>query len=121
MSENILPKSWEYYNGKDISFPKSPQKPILKHSATANEHREHAEKLEAYETAMITYRQERDEYNKLQNERIIEFKNDLFAYFDVSNNPKRELAYSIAYDKGHSCGCSEVYNEFSSIVELIRD
>lgn len=48
------------------------------------------------------------------------FKADLFEEFGVSDNPKRELCYVIAYRSGHSHGYSEIYAEFSDIVELIQ-
>lgn len=48
-----------------------------------------------------------------------EFKNDLFEEFGVANNPKREKAYSFAWEHGHSNGYEEVYHYFSEIVDLI--
>lgn len=36
-------------------------------------------------------------------------------------NPKKEKAYALAYDDGHSYGYSEIYNSFSKYVELIID
>ena len=49
-----------------------------------------------------------------------EFIKDLFDEFGVTDNPKKGLCYSIAYEKGHAYGYSEIYNEFSDIVELIK-
>lgn len=48
-----------------------------------------------------------------------EFINDLFEEFGVQDNPKRHKLYSIAYDRGHSGGFSDVYSVFSDLVELI--
>ncbi len=50
-----------------------------------------------------------------------EFEKDLFEEFGVSDNPKKYKALAYAWDKGHSSGYAEVYNEFSDIVELIKD
>jgi hypothetical protein len=58
-----------------------------------------------------------EEIHKLEEE----FQNDLFQEFAVTDNPKRFKCYSYAWDKGHSHGYSEVYNEFSDVVELIRE
>lgn len=49
------------------------------------------------------------------------FKQDLFEDFSISDNPKREKLYSIAYDKGHSYGYSEIYNVACDLVELIKE
>lgn len=49
-----------------------------------------------------------------------QFKLDLFDEHEVSENPKREKAFEIAWDQGHSAGLSEVASYFSDIVELIK-
>ncbi len=49
-----------------------------------------------------------------------EFKKDLFEYFKVQENPKAKVAYSIAYEYGHSAGFSEILYYFSDIVQLIK-
>ena len=48
------------------------------------------------------------------------WKSDLFKEFGVSDNPKKELCYNLAYEYGHSSGYSEIYNYFSTLVELIK-
>jgi hypothetical protein len=48
------------------------------------------------------------------------FKNDLFEFFDVKDNPKADLLYSKCYDLGHSGGMTEVYSKFDDLVDLIR-
>lgn len=50
-----------------------------------------------------------------------EFRNSLFETFDVVDNPKRDMAFAIAWQKGHSNGYGEVANEFADLVDLIRD
>ena len=60
-------------------------------------------------------------YNAERNEKEQQFKDDLFEEFGVSLNPKKEKAYALAYDDGHSYGYSEIYNSFSKYVELIID
>lgn len=46
-------------------------------------------------------------------------KKDLFEEYGVTNNPKVEQAYSLAYAYGHSCGLNEIQNYFSELVDLI--
>jgi hypothetical protein len=50
-----------------------------------------------------------------------EFVNDLFEEFGVSDNPKRYMAFHLAWEKGHVNGLEEVYNEFYDLVDLIKD
>jgi hypothetical protein len=50
-----------------------------------------------------------------------EFVNDLFENFNVMNNPKKDKAFALAWEKGHANGLEEVYNEFYDLVELIED
>lgn len=49
------------------------------------------------------------------------FKKDLFDEYGVSDAPKREKAFSIAWDRGHSGGFPDVASCFSSLAELIQD
>lgn len=61
-----------------------------------------------------------DDYIK-ENQRLEEmFKSDLFAYHNVTDNPKKDQAYSLAYDRGHSSGYSEIALEFDDLVGLIK-
>jgi|WetSurMetagenome_2_1015567.scaffolds.fasta_scaffold04369_7 hypothetical protein len=48
------------------------------------------------------------------------FKNDLFKYYGVENNPKKDLLFSKAWEFGHSSGYNEVAIYFGDLVELIR-
>lgn len=48
------------------------------------------------------------------------FKQDVFDDLGISDNPKRELLWSKAYERGHSAGMHEVYLIADDLVELIR-
>lgn len=61
-----------------------------------------------------------EDYHAAPNINEEEFIKDLFEEFGVTDNPKNQLCYSIAREKGHAYGFSEVYNEFSDLVELIK-
>jgi hypothetical protein len=69
---------------------------------------------EAYKAHKIQYA---EEVHKLQEE----FINDLFEYYGVKDNPKREAVYALAYEYGHANGYSEICNHFSDLVNLIKD
>ena len=66
------------------------------------------------------YKAARKAYYDDQNELIAEFVRDLFEEFEVHHNPKAQKAYGMAYERGHSGGLEEVYNEFADLVDLIK-
>lgn len=68
---------------------------------------------ESYHTKLNAYR---DDENRLH----AQYKADLFEEHDVTDNPKKDLLYSKAYDLGHSAGYSEVASYFGDLVELIE-
>ena len=56
----------------------------------------------------------------LEQNRLIElFKIDLEIECGTSINPKKDLLYSKAYEKGHSSGLEEIVNQYRDLVELI--
>ena len=61
------------------------------------------------------------DYRKEEHRLYNEFKSDLFEEFGVENNPKREKAFSLAWEYGRSSGYEEVYGYFDELVELIKD
>lgn len=48
------------------------------------------------------------------------FKQDLFKYHGVEDNPKRDECYYKAYERGHHAGFSEIASYFSDLVDLIK-
>ena len=71
-------------------------------------------------TLPFATKSERVEYRE-QELRIKErFKHDLFLEFDVEHNPRREKCFTSAWERGHSGGYREVYNEFIDLVDLIK-
>jgi len=125
-------KSFDYYKTADIPYPvKSAYVTIYVYSkgeilwqgtgASLTEVRKQ------YPDALIeshldkeAYNEEVKVYNSAKAEKENEFIKDLFEEFGVTDNPKKGLCYSIAYDMGHAYGFSEVYSKFSDLVELIK-
>lgn len=48
-------------------------------------------------------------------------KYDMLEDVGLAKHPKAEKAYSLAYEKGHCCGYSEVYSELCDLAELLLD
>jgi len=83
---------------------------------------------EEYPNALIqevldgdAYKARRKEYDDESTKLHEEFVNDLFENFNVTDSPKRFKCFELAWEKGHSNGLEEVYNEFYDLVELIKD
>lgn len=81
-----------------------------------------------YPTAVIQeildeekFKEHKEIYLQAEQKLYQEFQTDLFREFGVSGVPKRFTCFDIAWERGHSNGYSEVYNEFVDIVELIMD
>lgn len=48
------------------------------------------------------------------------FRAALFEYCGVTDNPKRDKCYSLAYEHGHGSGYNEIAIYFVNFVELIK-
>lgn len=66
-------------------------------------------------------RDARIKYREAQYRINEEFKLALFKEYGVENHPKREKAFSMAWEAGHAEGYSNVEYHFSELVELLRD
>lgn len=64
--------------------------------------------------------QKRAIYQKETARLHAEFKRDMFAHYEVTDHPKVEIAYRIAWDHGHSAGYAEVDSYFAELVEILR-
>lgn len=62
----------------------------------------------------------REEISTREYEARERFKKDLFEYYGISNNPKKDKAWSYAWDHGHSSGFYEVAQVMGEIVDLIE-
>jgi hypothetical protein len=65
------------------------------------------------------FQKDLDEAHRLMSLIDHRFKEWLFQTLKISDNPKKEILYRIAYERGHSSGFREVYNEALDLVELI--
>lgn len=66
------------------------------------------------------YKQMQKEYHEEESRCYNQFKQDLFKEYNVTNNPKAEKCFNIAWERGHSSGYESVANEFDELVELIQ-
>jgi flagellar biosynthesis/type III secretory pathway protein FliH len=65
-------------------------------------------------------RREREERNRLENEAIETQKQELAKSYGLPRDERFEQAYSIAWQRGHSYGFSDVASCFDDILPLIQ-
>ena len=61
----------------------------------------------------------RNAYRADEQRLVKEFAQDLYEEFDVLRFAKRDKAFALAWEYGHSSGFSEVYNYFADLAELL--
>lgn len=59
-------------------------------------------------------------YRENENLMYKKFKEALFEEYGVSENPKRDMAFDMAWDREHAYGYHDVVSYFSELVELIE-
>lgn len=107
----------DYYNGKDLTYPASPKKPLLAKDATAAQVREYADRLEVYEAEMVQYREKRDEYNTQSNLRLEELRDRVRNDYDLSQ-AQFDLLWNRAWEDGHAYGLHDVIYHFEELYDL---
>ena len=68
----------------------------------------------------VAYKAANDAARQKMAEVEQEFAQWLYNDLLIQDNPKKEKLYAIAYEKGHSGGFAEVYNEALDLVGLIE-
>lgn len=68
----------------------------------------------------ISWAENKKLYRDQMSECAKKFEDDLAEEFGVEDNPKKELLFSIAWEKGHANGLTEVYNEYAELYRLIK-
>ena len=108
------------------NYPDKPSKPAPKcpvcnraHGKDDNYCPECGAKL-GYKKRLEAWKKEVDEWYEACRNIDDKFKNDLFKYLGISNNPKRERFYEIVYSLSHSEGLREILLCAEELVELIK-
>jgi len=110
----------EYFSGKDIVAPVAMERPKLGVKITAESAKDFAEKMVKYEAHQEGYTSAHDAHRKALMERESEFHDYFFECMGVTqDHPKAGKLYSLAWERGHSSGYSEVLNYGYDFVELM--
>lgn len=108
------------YENQD-RYPILPRRPSLPApAASPAEHREYADKLEAYERDLVQFRLDKDAWHARDGELHEQFQKDLEAHYEMTGHPKAALLYNKAYERGHSDGWHEIACVYADLVELVK-
>lgn len=111
--------NFEMY-ANEFDYPQKPRRPILGHKCTAQEARQYADEMDAYEKALADWTVAVSIYRNRQAELTLQFKKDAFAVLGIADNPKAEKLYEHAYDDAHSEGYQAIFQWMEDMAELIR-
>lgn len=100
-------------------FPTRPTKPRLVSNATAAQARAYADALDLYEHTERVYRAGVTAYRKAENEAVARFEEALADEFGLTNHPKRNKVWNMAWENGHSCGLTEVLGYYEDYADLV--
>lgn len=76
--------------------------------------------LIAYESELELWKKENTAHAQDAGRLTAEFKDDLIEELGINFNPKRDLLFSKAWERGHGSGLHEVLNIAEDLVELIQ-
>lgn len=120
-----LTLDYSYYELKDVEYPTKPRKPTLPSVMAGPEaFRKYATKLGEWESLLEEYKEKRNSIQKLEAERMQEFKEELFSLYayDGTSRETFEIIYQKAWEDGHSHGLwfvAEGVNELCGFVDDI--
>jgi hypothetical protein len=117
---------FDYYSGKDLTYPMRPKRPTLAAMHTSQDARDYADAMEQFESALVNYHAEMSDYNTKTMAREQELKDTLRNDYDL-NEEQSNLLWNFAWEEGHearleghSAGLSEVVNRFEDYYDLVN-
>lgn len=102
-----------------IEYVRKPSKPSASNIDTAQEAKKFADDMVIYESKLKEYQEKNEQYQKEQRRIFQQFKVDALEEVGLTNHPKSEQAFNLAYERGHSGGYSDVYNELLDLADLL--
>jgi len=100
--------------------PLQPQRPVLK-GKTANDHREYADLLEAYDGAMIIFKKKLEGWYERKDAKRNQFKEDLLKELRLGIYPtdKVEKLWDMAWERNDE-GLEAVYDYACELAKLVK-
>jgi hypothetical protein len=124
--ENLFPDSVDraidYINTFKLQYPEKIKKPFLSNKHTSVEVKQYSTDLEIYEIEHKKYKFVEtyiDKYNRELNNILEKYIKEISGLNTIPED-KRSKVWSLAWERGHSDGYGEVYNNLESLVELFK-
>lgn len=98
------------------------EKPFLSRKPTAEEARYYARQLDIYEANKLAIKEQKELTKEIRQKAFEDFENyvkDLAGLFDIPEQYQANV-WSLAYQRGHSSGYSEVYTNLVDLVEIFN-
>ena len=107
----------------NLKLPREPTRPAPPRGggATSAHYRHYAEELEKYESRMDTYRELQAKFADRCNEVDEAFKRAALADLGLTDHPKADKLWTLAWEYGHSAGYQEIWNYAQEFAELLTD
>ena len=109
---------FDYYSGKDLTTPKHPVRPTLPAKHTSQDARVYADAMAQFESEMVEFHAEMDDYNTKSMTRQQELKDTLRDVNDL-NEDQFGLLWNFAWAEGHSEGLHRVVDVFNEYYDLV--
>lgn len=111
--------NFEQYENK-VKLLKYPSEPIIRSlRPTQKETDEYFKALKKYEKEHIEYKEARKKYNEEDNRIYLKFQEDAMKDVGLNTHKNADKIFWYAWEKGHSCGYQEVYNELIDLANII--
>ena len=110
---------FDYYSGNTLRVPVKPIKPRLERNPSAIEARSFADALEEYEHTVKSYDEDLSFYRREKAALLMEFQDKLRSDYGLCES-EFSVLWNEAYNRGHSGGLSEVYSEFDSLYDFVK-
>jgi len=111
-------KNGDYEN--KLPYPRKPSKPNGGTVLNAKDAAAFLEAFKAYDAALVDYHADRDAYNRESGEIYDTFKADVLAELGLTDHPKADKLFGMAWDHGHSSGYSDVLSWAEEFAELVN-
>lgn len=118
-------KSGEFDIPKEM--PLKPERPqglklhynTWKQTGSADDFNAAQKELQDYELAIAEWQQLRDEWDDEEYRAFMRFKTAALEDAGLANHPKAERLWMKAWEDGHACGHTEVYNHLLDLADIV--
>jgi len=102
-----------------MQYPEVLRRPHLNHTHSSEKVIQYAEDLKKYEDSLPKYQEEKQKYRVEENRLYDLFKQDAFEELAIEKHPKKDILWSIAWERGHDGGLQNVWAEVQELSELL--